>query len=431
MSIVPRIPLPREPAPEAANAGAMSARSGLSSNPQALGDYTFTDLHDPQLYAFLRDGVGLNSGAIVNVRTAMRNTAVFRCVSLISYAIGMLPLHLIRNENGQKAKDVDHPLFKLLHREPNNWQTAFDFRSYMQNNALVFGNAYARVVRSRGRIIRLVPIHPDRVSPRQNDDWSVSYVIDGTAFSPDDILHIRGLSDDGIVGMSLVRQAAEAIGLAQQMEAAAARQFRNGMMVGGVISHPGKLGPEATKNLIASLETRYASVENAHKWMVFEEGMKAEKFGQSAVESQHNEMRAHQIEEISRVFGVPRPFMFMDDTSWGTGIDVLGQFFVRYGLNPWFEAWQQAIERTLLTTAEKDVLEVKFNPGGLLRGSMTAQADFFAKALGAGGAPGWMQQNEVRDAFDLNQLPDGDKLNPGATAAPQGSSNDPSPTPSD
>ena len=122
-------------------------------------------------------------------------------------------------------------------------------------------------------------------------------------------------------------------------------------------------------------------------------------------DAQALEQRAMQIEEIGRAFGVPRPLLGVDDTSWGSGIDVLGQMFVQYGLNPWFEAWQQAIERDLLTDSEADTLQAKFNPGGLLRGNMASQSEFWAKALGAGGQQPFGTPEEAREAFDWPAIP--------------------------
>jgi HK97 family phage portal protein len=179
--------------------------------------------------------------------------------------------------------------------------------------------------------------------------------------------------------------------------------FSNGMMVGGALSHPGVLGTEAIDRLKASLEERYAGTSNAHKWMVLEEGMTAERFSQTSVESQHIENRDHQIEEIARAFGVPRPLLMMDDTSWGSGIEQLGIFFVQYTLQPWFTAWEQAITRTLLGTADKKTHFAKYNERALMRGTLKDQADFFSKALGAGGHSPWMSQNEIRG---LSELPE-------------------------
>lgn len=399
-----------EQPPEAASVG----------RPQALGSYQFSGWNDPALGEYLRSGATTHSGAVVTVHSALKNTTVFRCVSLISNGVGMLPLHLLKGEDFDLDKATDHPLYKVLHSEPNDWQTAYDFKSHMQLNALLHGNAYARVIRSRGNVIRLVPLDPPKVKPALSDDFRASYEYSpnggGTVtLAATDVFHLRGLSFDALSGMSMVRQAAEAIGLALTTEEAAARLFENGMLVGGALTHPGKLGPAAVQTLRDSLAERYSSKENVGKWMVLEEGMKAEKFAATASESQHLETRKHQIEEIGRIFGVPRPLLGVDDTSWGTGIEQLGIGFVRYGLAPWFEAWQQAITRTLLVGNEKQIYSPKFNEGALLRGSMTDQADFFAKALGSGGHQPWMHVDEVRALSNLRKR---DDLAPPASQAP-------------
>lgn len=370
---------------------------------------TFQGFDDPALLEFIREGLGglTESGARVSVQSAMKNTTVLRCVSLISFSIGMLPLHLKRKDG--KGNATDHPLFRLLHRRPNPWQTAFEFRSLMEQRALTYGGAFARKIKSGNKILHLIPFDPEKTTIRQRSDWHLEFVVDRGQRGPlvlpqDEVFHLRyGLSEDGFTGLSLVKQAAEAIGLAQQTERAAARLFRNGMIVGGALKHPGKLSQEAYERLKESMNAT-SGAENAHLWKILEEGMSIEAASGSSRDSQGIENRKLQIEEVARPFGVPRPLLNVDDTSWGSGIDVLGQLFVRYGLNPWFEAWQQAIERDLLTEAEADLYEAKFNPGGLLRGSLKDQAEFFAKALGAGGHQPWALWSEVRDAFDMPVL---------------------------
>lgn len=382
----------------------------------------FWDFQDPHLLKFLRDGLETQAGIAVTPKSAMKNTTVIRCVSLVSYAIGTLPLHLRDRETKQKA--VEHPLYRVLHRRPNAWQTAFEFRSLMQQRALGYngdggrGDAFALIVRSRGRITQLVPLATERVRPRQRADWSLEYEYqrpDGgkVVLPQQDVFHLRcGLSEDGISGLSLVKQAAEAIGLALQTERAAARLFKNGMLVGGVMSVKDSLSDQAYERLKQQMEDREGA-EMAHKWIIGEEGLEAKPFSQTGRDSQHTEQRKLQIEEIARPFGVPRPLLGVDDTSWGSGIDVLGQFFVRYGLNPWFEAWEQAIERSLLTDEEADQYESKFNDGALLRGSMKDQAEFFSKALGSGGHQPWMHYAEVRETMDLPEK----EIAPNALAA--------------
>lgn len=406
---------------EAPQVRAMAGEAGL-----------FTGFDDPAFYEFMRNGGGglTESGAHVTAQSAMKNTTVMRCVSLIAFSIGMLPLHLQRKSD--KSKATGHPLFKVLHRKPNAWQTAFEFRSLMQQRALVDGDAYALIVRSGSKVMQLVPLAGDRVQVRQRSDWSLEYTVsrgsNGTAtLSQSDIFHLRyGLSEDGFTGLSLVKQAAEAIGLAQQAEKSAARMFRNGMIIGGALKHPGKLSTEAYERLKSSMNDD-AGAENAHRWKILEEGMELQPASQTGRDGQALEQRKHQIEETARPFGVPRPLLGVDDTSWGSGIDVLGQFFVRYGLNPWFEAWQQAIERSLLSEEEADEYEVKFNAGALLRGSMKDQADFFAKGLGAGGHQPFLHPAEARDWLDLpwrDDLPEPMSVQKGGRNEPSETSKD-------
>lgn len=379
---------------------------------QALGlGAEFYGLDDPYLAQFIRGGGVTMSGATVSVESAMKNTAVFRCVSMLSFSIAMLPLHLFE-AGDERQKATSHPLFSVLHRKPNGWQTAFEFRQLMQAWALVHGNAYAMKVRQGDRVTALLPIDPLRVEVRQDDSLRVSYRYTAPSggqrdLAADDVFHIRGFTMDGLTGRSLVKQAAEAIGLAMQAERAAARLFKNGMIVGGALEMPDahRLSAEAMDRLRASMEAREGA-DQAHRWLLLEEGMKAKPFSQTAHDSQHLEMRGHQVEEIARVFGCPRPLLMVDDTSWGSGIDVLGQLFVRYGLNPWFEAWEQAISRCLLSDREQGRFYAKFNAGALLRGSMKDQAEFFAKGLGSGGHHPWLHPDEVRDWQELGHRDD-------------------------
>lgn len=388
---------------------------------QAHGDVAIFDgLTDPYLQQFVRSGSETSSGAVVTVEAAMKNTAVLRCVSLISGAVGMLPLHLYEAD-GDKQKASDHPLFELIYRQPNGWQSAFDFRSLMQAWALMHGDAFALIVRRGRDVIRLVPLDPRRVTVEQNDTFDVEYTWrrkDGgsTTLRPDEVFHLRGFSLDGLRGISTVRQAAEAIGLSLQAQRAAAKIFRNGMLTGGALTLPpgAKLSQAALERLKADMRERYETVDNAGRWMVLEEGMQAAPIAANAKDNQHLEMRKHQIEEIARAFGVPRPFLMLDDTSWGTGIEVLSQAFVRNCLAPWFAAWEQAISMRLLRRDERESYYAKFNAGALERGNLKDQGDFFAKALGAGGHAPWMHQDEVRELMELGPR---DDLPPAAGAA--------------
>lgn len=386
-----------------------ASRPEAQPRPLAMSGQTFSGLDDPDLLAFMRDGGESASGAYVSASKSLQNMALLRCVTLISESIGMLPLNLIlRGEAKEYA--VDHPLFSILKTRPNTWQTPYEFKSLMQLNVMMHGNAYALVVRSRGVVTNLIPLPHGSVTAELDDNWNMVYKYQrksgGLMVVPaSDMFHLRDLSADGITGLSRVRLAREAIGIALQAERAAARLFKNGVMAGGALSAPGKLSDTAFDRLEQSLEAK-SGADNAHRWMILEEGLKAEKYINNAVDSQHIENRNHQIEEVARAFGVPRPLLMMDDTSWGSGIEALGVFFVQYALQHWFTVWEQACERSLITPDERKTMYVKFNERALLRGTLKDQAEFFAKALGSGGHSPWMSPNEVRDLQDLSKSGD-------------------------
>lgn len=367
-------------------------------------------LTSADLFDFMRGGETA-SGEYVTTSKALENMAVLRCVSLISESIGMLPLNLtIRGD--EKAYAVDHPLYRVLKSRPNEYQGPYKFKSTMQLRALLHGNAYARVIWRGNTVVRLIPLDPRKVTPKMNDDFTVRYEVqrpDGSVLTlaARDVLHLADLSEDehGLIGISRVKKARESIGLAIQAQKAAARIFKNGVMAGGALSYPNKLNPQQIKNIQDSLESRYSGTDHAHKWMVLESGIKAEKWANSARDSQLEEGRDHQIEEVARAFGVPRPLLMMDDTSWGSGIEQLGIFFVQYGLQHWFTIWEDEIALKLLSEKDRDLYYAKFNERALLRGTLKDQADFFAKALGSGGHSPWMKSNEVRD---LQELPKSD-----------------------
>jgi HK97 family phage portal protein len=374
----------------------------------------FLSTTDPRVIEFLKEGMMSASGFSVNVESALRNPSMFRACSLISNSMGMLPLHLIDKKTRQKA--TDHSLFRILHRRPNDYQSAFDFRAQMQLRALVYRDAYALIVRAfdlrtgKQRIARLVPLDPRRMTVKMLDDWTVRYEYQPKTgariiYQAKDIFHLRGLSLDGLHGFSLVEQAKEAIGLALSAELAAGRIFKNGAFVDGVLTMKGELSPEAYERLKLSWAQR-SGADNAGQTPLLEGDTEYKAIGSNAKDAQMTEMRKLQVEEIARVSGVPRPLLMVDETSWGSGIEALGSFFVSYALGPWFEAWQQAVERSLLDDDEAEKYEAKFNPGALLRGSLKDQGEFLSKALGAGGHAPWMYVDEVRDVMDLPERDD-------------------------
>ncbi|HEX2594796.1 MAG TPA: phage portal protein [Rhizomicrobium sp.] len=419
------------PAPIGHNSGSVHADWAYQENPLSEG-IVFEDLNDPRLSAFLGGGRQSEAGVYVSERLALRNSTFYRAVNLISSSIGMLPIHLMRNlEGGDTEEAKDHPFYAVLKQRPNDFQTPLEFKSHMQAAALLDGNAYALVIRGfRGKIIALVPLKRGSVTPLLSDDFKLTFRYNRpnggeTILAATEVFHFRSMiSCDGLRGIGLLDVATQAIGVAVQAERAAARLFKHGLMAGGALQTDKTLGDEAIEHLKASLEERYSGAGNAAKYLILEEGLKLTPSTATPKDSQHLETRQHQDEEISRFSGVPRPLLMLDETNWGTGVEVLGQFFVTYCLLAWFVAWEQAIERCL-DPSEQGVLFAKFNDGALLRGSLKDQADFFAKALGSGGSQPWMAANEVRGNFDLNKIAGGEGLPPRTSAKPADPQKDP------
>ncbi|MFN9476368.1 phage portal protein [Acidovorax sp.] len=390
----------------------------------------FSGLDDPALLEFIR---GDTTGGYSQGMRALRNMAVLRCVFLISESIGMLPCNLI--ERGEEKRVADEmEAHKRLKRKPNTWQTPSEFKGQMQLNALVHGNAYARVIWSLGRPLHLIPMESDRVKAELGDDWLMRYEYtrkDGVVIQlkQQEVFHLRDLSANGEVGLSRVKLAQEAITLARQAEMAAARIFAKGVMASGAIEVPQALSDIAYDRMRASLDETHAGAANAGNFMLLEEGAKASKWASTAAEAQHNEQRNLQIEEVARAFGVPRPLLMMDETAWGSGIEQLGIFFVQYGLQRWFTAWEEAAARTLLSEPEQDRFFYKFNERALLRGTLKDQGDYFAKALGAGGHGPWYTQDEVRELSDMPATndPAAQKLRP--PSGQKAPTNEPAQTP--
>lgn len=384
--------------------GMEEPRGGAPNVIYAQQQGEFFGLNDPRFLEFVRHGGFYGY-------EALRAACVLRCVDVLASSHAMLPTRLIDKATMKDAED--HPLYELIRWQPNDQHTAFEFYQLMDVRRLLHGNAYAAIIRGLGgRPISLQPLDPLGVTVQQMPDWSLKYFINlpggaSREWPAADMLHVRDISYNGIIGAGRSKLASEAIRVAKAAEHAQAMIFENGMMSGGAMKHPAKLGDEAYNRLKASMEARYSGTENAGKWIILEEGMEAQRFTMTGVEAQTVEARNHQIEEVARAFGVPRPFLMMDDTSWGSGIEQLAIMFVRFGLNPGIIAWEQALRRVMLKPAERKQYSIDIDEHELLRGTMKDQAEFFSKALA--GNP-WMVQNEVREEAGFVGIANADTL---------------------
>ena len=355
-----------------------------------------------------------SAGKPVNEHTAMQMTAVYSCVRILSETLAGLPLHVYRyNDSGGKEKNLKHPLYKLLHDEPNPEMTSFAFRETLMSHLLLWGNAYAQIIRNaRGEVIALYPLMPNKMTVDRDANGRLFYLYQRSRedtpslgkdsqvyLTPSDVLHIPGLGFDGLVGYSPIAMAKNAVGLAIATEEYGAKFFANGAAPGGVLEHPGTIkDPQKVKE---SWNAAYQGSTNAHRVAVLEEGMKYQPIGISPEQAQFLETRKFQINEIARIFRVP-PHMLADlEKSSFSNIEQQSLEFVKYTLDPWVVRWEQSMCRALLMESEKPTVFIKFNVDGLLRGDYVSRMSGYATAR----QNGWMSANDIRELENLDRIP--------------------------
>ena len=354
------------------------------------------------------------SGKSVNEFTAMQTTAVYACVRILSETLAALPLQLYRYTPGGKERVYDHPLYHLLHDEPNPEMTSFIFRETLMSHLLIWGNAYAQIIRDRlGRVQGLYPLRPDKMSVCRDENGQIYYIYTKTtdenpAVRPygqvplrkDEVLHIPGLGFDGLVGYSPIAMARNAVGMTMACEEYGASFFANGASPSGVLEHPGVLkDPSKVRD---SWNAVYQGSANAHKVAVLEEGMKYQQIGIPPEEAQFLETRKFQLNEIARLYRIP-PHMIGDlEKRSFNNIEQQSMEFVKYTLDPWVIRWEQAMQKSLFLPEEKKQYFLKFNVNGLMRGDYESRMTGYS----IGRQNGWLSANDIREMEDMNPVPD-------------------------
>ena len=356
---------------------------------------------------------GSTSGKSVTERSSMQMTAVYACVRILSEAIAGLPLHLYRyKEDGGKEQAVDNNLYRLLHDEPNPEMTSFVFRETLMTHLLLWGNAYAQIIRNgKGEVIALYPLMPNKMSVDRDEKGQLYYTYsraneeaatmtgNTVILKPSDVLHIPGLGFDGLVGYSPIAMAKNAIGMAIACEEFGAKFFANGAAPSGVLEHPGTIKDPA--KVRDSWNSTFGGSANSGKVAVLEEGMKYTPISISPEQAQFLETRKFQINEIARIFRVP-PHMVGDlEKSSFSNIEQQSLEFVKYTLEPWVVRWEQALSRALLSITEKPTYFFKFNLEGLLRGDYQSRMNGYAIAR----QNGWMSANDIRELENQDRIP--------------------------
>ncbi len=355
-----------------------------------------------------------SAGKRVNERSAMQTSAVYACVRVISESVASLPLHLYRyTDEGGKEKAIDHPLYHLLHDEPNPEMTAFSFFEVALTHLLLWGNSYSQIIRNgKGEVIGLYPLMPDRMNVDRDENGHLYYEYlissddaptnkgSSVILQPEDVLHVPGLSFDGLVGYSPIAMAKNAIGLGIAAEEYGSKFYANGAAPSGVLEHPGTL--KDPSKVRESWTQTFGGSSNSNKVAVLEEGMKYTPISINPAEAQFLETRNFQITEIARIFRVPPHLIGQLEKATFSNIEQQSLEYVTYTLRPWICRLEQAMARRLFTEEEKKIYFVKFNVDGLLRGDYQSRMNGYAVGI----QNGFMSPNDVRTLENLDLIPD-------------------------
>ena len=354
-----------------------------------------------------------SSGKRVNERTAMQTSAVYACVRVIAESVASLPLHVYKyNDDGGKEKAIEHPLYRLLHDEPNGEMTAYSFFEVALTHLLLWGNFYAQIIRNgKGEVLGLYPLMPDRMRVDRDENRHLYYEYtlstddpvenknQTVILQPEDVLHIPGLSFDGLVGYSPIAMAKQSIGLSIAAEEFGSKFYANSAVPSGILEHPGILKDPA--KVRDSWMQTFGGSANSNKVAVLEEGMKYTPISINPSEAQFLDTRKFQIVEICRIFRVPPHMIASLEGATYSNIEEQSLSYLLYTLNPWLRRLEQAMFRRLFTEEEKKTYFIKFNVDGLLRGDYQSRMNGYAIAR----QNGWMSANDIRQLENLDRIP--------------------------
>lgn len=372
-----------------------------------------------ELWRQIYGGLESFTGRTVNWKTALDATTVLACARVIGEGVAQVPFKLLLESADGKSRTPakDHPLYELLHRRPNFFQTSYEYRETLALHVALCGNHFSFISRAQERVIELIPFEPQWVTVERDQKMQLRYIVrptDGAeqTFPPEAIWHIRGPSWSGYFGLEAVKLAREAIGLSLATEESHARMHKNAVRVGGLISVDGALTDAQYEQMRKWVEKNFEGPQNAYRTMILDRAAKFTAAQQTGVDSQHLETRRYQGEEICRAMRV-MPIMVGMESKNSTYASAEQMFLahVVHTMAPWYERIEQSADVNLLSRKEREQgYYVKFIEEGLLRGSLKDTKDMLLGYVNGG----LMTPNEGRAKLDLNPDADpaSDKLRP-------------------
>lgn len=348
-----------------------------------------------------------DAGVAVDATSAMSSTAVLAAVRILAQSLATVPFGVYQADGRRREMRSTHPLHAVLNNDANAELTALELREIVVANAVLMGNGYAEIVRDgAGRVRELWPLWPHRVRPRRLTDGGLAYEVtlesgERVYLSPDNVLHLRGFSRGGLLGLDVIDAVRNAIGLTVAAEKYGSGFFARGMNPSGVLEHPGELGTTARKNLEDSWR---GGLDQAHRVKILEEGMTFRALSVPPETAQFLETRQFQVVEVARAFGVP-PHLLADlQRATFANIEHQGTEFVRYSLRPWAVRLEKRADRMLGATERAAGYYTHHNLDALMRGDLKSRYEAYA----VGRQWGWLSANDVNALEDRNPIPDGD-----------------------
>lgn len=348
------------------------------------------------------------AGVSITAESSLRCTAVLACVRVLSESVASLPLHVYRRDGESRHRATEHPLYRVLHQQPNPMQTSYDWRALAMVHLLLWGNSYNEIVRDgEGNVMELWPIRPDHITLKA-EGGRVNYEVlangERVTLPSNQVLHLRGLSTDGLVGLSPIQAARQSIGLSLAAERFGAAYFGKGSRVGGILTTPQSATPEQIKAMRQAWDSAHTGPEFVHRIAILSGEMKFEPFKVNNEEAQFLETRQFGVEDICRIFRVP-PHMVADLSKANySNIDALDRAFVQHSLTPWLASQEQAFTTRLLKPTEQDAYFCEHDLKGVLRGDHESRMRGYFVGIQAG----IYSPNQCRQWENLNPRPDGD-----------------------
>lgn len=376
-------------------------RSGEDLNPATM------QLTGKNISTWLFGRKRTKAGVSVNEERALRLSAVYGCTRVLAETTSTLPFSVMQRSNGRRDARPDHPADFLFRGEPNEQMTTVAWIDAMITMAVLWGDGISLIHRNNNYQPESVEFfHRSQVSIVKTQDGEVYYFLEGypDPFTQWDVIHLYRHTLNGYSGLSVIKYAAESMGLSVATEEFGSSFFGNGANASGVLMYDKELSDQAYKRLKDDWKHKYQGNDNNHETIILEAGMKYEKITIPPEDAQFLETRKFQGEEICRWFGVKPHMISMLDKATFNNIEHLGLEFVQYTLLPWIVRLEQEMRKKLCTEKEKrEGYYIKGNLNGLLRGDITTRKEFYKEMIDRG----IFFRDEVRELEDMNPLPNG------------------------